>query len=168
MSTPNNPRLCRFGGCRSYGKMDGYCLIHIKDAAKTAPPTTPLVAPVITPSLQPLRIASPPPLVAPLVMSPRAPATMQITQLPPVNNGRWQCFVPQCSTLAALGLPFCPEHEHATLTVDIKPRRKRKSPKPNQTPRARQRLAPESCEELYRQQLDVSEHAQILATLART
>ncbi|EQC39814.1 hypothetical protein SDRG_03236 [Saprolegnia diclina VS20] len=167
MST--TPRLCRFGGCRSYGKMDGYCLIHIKEAVT---PASVAPTPLLTPSLAPLRIASPPPLASPKPSTPQG--SMPITHLPAVCNGRWQCFVPGCAITAAPGLPFCTEHEHATLTVDVgKPttgRRKRKSPTPTPRTTARPRTTHDapSCDEVYRQQLDVSEHAQILATLART
>ncbi|OQS06467.1 hypothetical protein THRCLA_20369 [Thraustotheca clavata] len=168
----STPRLCLYGGCRSYGKMSGYCLIHVKEA--NIPSKSPPVAPVTTP-----QTICPSPPIAPLHMtqSPKRNTTMQIKTLPSIAHGCWHCFVPNCNSLAQTNLPFCIEHEHATLTVDVKTRKKRKSPAKHNEPRSRPRLSPSEarntslpvqCDELYRQQMDVSEHAHILATLART
>ncbi|KAF0693562.1 Aste57867_15427 [Aphanomyces stellatus] len=127
-------QLCRFPHCRSYGKLDGFCLVHFKTNGAALPaaagpthhhhtsmPVTQRLA------FTPPPYTLPPPSLAKLpdagvvrdhtAAVPLAPL-VTLARVPSLPNGRLKCFAPQCMAPIQGDAPFCHDHQHCTLMVD--------------------------------------------------
>ncbi|CAK4624565.1 hypothetical protein LEN26_015710 [Aphanomyces euteiches] len=159
--------LCRYANCRSYGKLDGFCLIHAKSN----------VSPHTTPS----RLTfTPPPCALPQTTKmpepqETTPSLVPLPRIPALANGRLRCFAPQCGSPTSGDLPFCNEHQHCVLLVDTQPSRQtsqvlRKRRRMSSTEDAPKRV---QIDELPRfpaggPSMTEHDHARILANLGRS
>ncbi|ETW07626.1 hypothetical protein H310_02096 [Aphanomyces invadans] len=137
-------QLCRYPRCRSYGKLDGLCLVHAKAAAAAATTSSSSASSPLGLPPTPLRLAfTPPPPPSGTSTSTHLPTAnamfiqnqtlsnddgddsplVMVSCVPPVlANGRSQCFAPSCPAPTHGTTPFCIQHQTCVLLVDTQPR----------------------------------------------